>query len=189
MNDRNYKYCPSSEEWERGEKICEFLEPFYEMTNLISGSTYPTANLYFSQVWKIECLLLKNLNCGDNLIREMTINMKEKFDKYWSDYNVLLAMTAILDPRIKLSLLEFCYNSIDPTTCVEKMAHLKEKLFKLYEQYSKQSPSKSRTQAMDSSSNSSISSIASLSTSNRGKGLFNVSVDNLITNILFIIYN
>ncbi|KAI5437770.1 hypothetical protein KIW84_023765 [Lathyrus oleraceus] len=43
--DISYKYCPSDEEWEKGERICEFLEPFYEITNLISGSSYPTANL------------------------------------------------------------------------------------------------------------------------------------------------
>lgn len=27
VNDRNYKYCPSNEEWKRGENINEFLEP------------------------------------------------------------------------------------------------------------------------------------------------------------------
>jgi len=30
--DRNYKHYPSSEEWNRGEKMCQFLEPFYEIT-------------------------------------------------------------------------------------------------------------------------------------------------------------
>jgi len=57
--DRNYKHCPSDEEWERAERICEFLEPFYDITNLISGSSYPIANLYFMQVWKVQCILEK----------------------------------------------------------------------------------------------------------------------------------
>lgn len=35
--DRNYKYCPSNEEWDRAEKIHDFLEPFYDITNLFSG--------------------------------------------------------------------------------------------------------------------------------------------------------
>ena len=48
--DRNFKYCPTDNEWRRGEKISEFLESFYETTNKISGSSYPTSNLYFLQV-------------------------------------------------------------------------------------------------------------------------------------------
>ncbi|XP_075099470.1 zinc finger BED domain-containing protein RICESLEEPER 2-like [Nicotiana tabacum] len=55
--DRNYTYCPTLNQWRRAEKIFQFLEPFYETTNLISGSSYPTSNLYFMQVWKIECML------------------------------------------------------------------------------------------------------------------------------------
>ena len=62
LKDKNYKYCPSNEQWNRGEQICEFFMPFYDITNLIFGTSYPTANLYFSQVWKIELLLLNNLN-------------------------------------------------------------------------------------------------------------------------------
>ena len=47
LSDKNYKYCPSSEEWRRKEIICAFLKPFYEMNSLISESIYPTSNLYF----------------------------------------------------------------------------------------------------------------------------------------------
>ena len=113
--------------------MCEFLEPFYEMTNLISSFTNPTTNLYLFQVQNIECLLLKILNCEDDLIRDMTVNMKRKFDKYQSDYNVLVVMTVVLDPQIKLLLLEFCCNSIKPTPCEGKINIMKKKLFQLYE--------------------------------------------------------
>ena len=37
IRDRKYKCCPSNEEWKRAEKLCEFLKPFYNMTNLILG--------------------------------------------------------------------------------------------------------------------------------------------------------
>ena len=54
FNGRSYTLCPSNEEWERAEKMCAFLAPFYQITNLISGSSYPTSNLYFLQVYSIE---------------------------------------------------------------------------------------------------------------------------------------
>ncbi|XP_073042327.1 zinc finger BED domain-containing protein RICESLEEPER 2-like isoform X2 [Primulina eburnea] len=138
LNDNNYKYCPSIEEWKRGEKICEFLEPFYDTTNLISGSSYPTSNLYVMQVWKIEVWLNENLSNEDLVVSDMCKRMKEKSGKYWNQYSVVLAFGAILDPRINLSMLEFCYSKLDgdPIKCQEKVLIVKTKLYKLFEKYS-----------------------------------------------------
>ena len=61
FNDRSYTLCPSNEEWEKAEKMCAFLAPFYHITNLISGSSYPTSNLYFLQVYSIERKLNESL--------------------------------------------------------------------------------------------------------------------------------
>ena len=30
FEDRGYVNCPTNEEWDKGEKICEFLHPFYQ---------------------------------------------------------------------------------------------------------------------------------------------------------------
>ena len=46
FNDTNDKYCPSTKEWKSGQKMCEFMHPFYVITNLISRSSYPTSNLH-----------------------------------------------------------------------------------------------------------------------------------------------
>ena len=76
--DKNYKWCPSNDEWVRGCLICEFLKPFHTITNLISGSSYPTSNLYFGEIWRIEILLTSNLTNEDLLIQSMCCRMKEK---------------------------------------------------------------------------------------------------------------
>ena len=150
LNDKNYKCCPSNEEWKRGEQICEFLMPFYEITNLISGTSYPTANLYFAQVWKIELLLLNHLNGDDGVLKDMAFNMKKKFDKYWAEYNVLLAMAVILDPRVKFSMLKRSFSKIDPNGFQERLNVVKIKLFMLYEEYAKNSSSSSHGQYQQS---------------------------------------
>ncbi|XP_050891095.1 zinc finger BED domain-containing protein RICESLEEPER 2-like [Lathyrus oleraceus] len=133
--DRSYKYCPSDEEWERGERICEFLEPFYEITNLISGSSYPTANLYFMQVWKVQCILEKHQKSIDKVIKDMSDNMKMKFDKYWKNYSIVLAFGAILDPRLKDNFLKFCYTTLDASTSEGKLKNVMDKFKGLYEEY------------------------------------------------------
>ncbi|XP_052117558.1 zinc finger BED domain-containing protein RICESLEEPER 2-like [Arachis duranensis] len=104
--DEAYKDCPTNEEWSLAKKMCEFLEPFYETTNLISGSSYPTSNL-----------------------------MKMKFDKYWKDYSTVLAFGTILDPRLKLKFLRFCYKKLDPSTFELKANEVLEKFKRLYGEY------------------------------------------------------
>ena len=101
--------------------MCEFLKPFYTITNLISGSSYPTSNLYFGEIWRIELLLTSNLASEDLLIQSMCSKMKEKFDKYWSEYSVVLAFGAILDPTKKLNLLKYTYSKLDPHGYEERL--------------------------------------------------------------------
>uniref|UniRef100_A0A0R0KPL8 HAT C-terminal dimerisation domain-containing protein n=1 Tax=Glycine max TaxID=3847 RepID=A0A0R0KPL8_SOYBN len=137
FDDRSYSSCPTNEEWERGQKMCDFLRPFFQITELISGSSYPMSNLYFMQVWKIECLLLQNLSNEDELIRTMTIHMKTKFDKYWRDYSNVLSFRCILDPHCRIKLLKYCYSKLglDPISCQAKLKIVEHKLYTLYNEY------------------------------------------------------
>jgi malate synthase len=50
--DSNYIYAPSMKDWEKAAVLCKVLKVFYDATMLISGTSYPTANLYFHEMWK-----------------------------------------------------------------------------------------------------------------------------------------
>ncbi|XP_058782257.1 zinc finger BED domain-containing protein DAYSLEEPER-like [Vicia villosa] len=63
--------------------------------------------------------------------------MREKFDKYWSEYSIVLAFGAILDPTKKLNFLTFAYQKIDLLEAKEKLENVKNKLSRLYEEYVK----------------------------------------------------
>ena len=83
--DKNYKWCPSNDERVRAMsmcELCEFLKPFHTITNLISGSSYPTFNLYFGEIWMIKLLLTSDLANDDLLIQSICYKMQENFDKY-----------------------------------------------------------------------------------------------------------
>ncbi|GAU45889.1 hypothetical protein TSUD_24910 [Trifolium subterraneum] len=127
--------CPTSVEWKRVETLCDLLKPFYNITNLISGSSYPTSNLYFGEIWKIECLLRSYLTSEDPLIQNMTTKIKEKFDKYWSEYSVILAFATILDPTKKLKFVRYAYSKLDPLTSEDKSKSVKMMLEKLCAEY------------------------------------------------------
>ncbi|CAA7029422.1 unnamed protein product [Microthlaspi erraticum] len=132
-----YVSNPSEEEWRRAESICELLCPFAEMTKMISGSTYPSANLYFMQVYIIESWLKTNEFSYDEVIQEMVGSMKEKFDKYWEEYSDILAIAAVLDPRLKFKCLEYCFHSLDPTTSKSRVDNVRKKMKKFFSVYSK----------------------------------------------------
>ncbi|XP_039137387.1 zinc finger BED domain-containing protein RICESLEEPER 2-like [Dioscorea cayenensis subsp. rotundata] len=52
--DITYDCCPSNEDWEKAEKMCEILEVFNSTTNIISGSEYPTSNLFLNEVFRVK---------------------------------------------------------------------------------------------------------------------------------------
>ncbi|KAK9987421.1 hypothetical protein SO802_032372 [Lithocarpus litseifolius] len=133
--DKYFLNCPSEEEWERVEKIARVLEPFYDITKLFSGTNYPTANLYFHCVWKIQLRIMEQLEDDDMIIRAMAKEMKEKFDKYWEYYSPVLSFAVILDPRYKLQCVEFCYSKLYKQEAISMAANLRDTLYGIFEEY------------------------------------------------------
>jgi hypothetical protein len=47
-----YTNALSMKDWEKAIILCKVLKVFYDTTVLISGTSYPTPNLYFHEMWK-----------------------------------------------------------------------------------------------------------------------------------------
>lgn len=105
--DSSYIYCPSPEEWRKAAAVCSLLKGFYEATNILSGSSYPTSHLFFTQMWNIKCLLQKEASNPYDFVREMVDEMIRKFAKYWDECLISLCIPVIFDPRFKLGYIVF----------------------------------------------------------------------------------
>jgi hypothetical protein len=57
VQDINYHFKPSFEDWENVDAICRLLAVFYEATNVVLGTKFPNANLYFHEIWKVRLTL------------------------------------------------------------------------------------------------------------------------------------
>lgn len=79
----HYGFAPSHEDWEKVEKVCKLLEVFNLATHVISGSEYPTANLYLPEIWRVKQVIDNAAEDIDLFMREMAGPMKLKFDKHW----------------------------------------------------------------------------------------------------------
>ncbi|XP_021763957.1 zinc finger BED domain-containing protein RICESLEEPER 2-like [Chenopodium quinoa] len=77
-------YRLDADEWDTIQKNCDFLLPFYDITMLFSSTEYPTTNLYFVSVLKIEYAI--NQAHKDPKLAPIAAVMLEKFEGYWEDY-------------------------------------------------------------------------------------------------------
>ena len=54
-------------------------------------------------------MINKAVEDEDYFMREMTASMKAKFDKYWGQCNLLMAIPSVLDPRCKFHVVNYCF--------------------------------------------------------------------------------
>jgi hypothetical protein len=62
--------------------------------------------------------------------------MNLKFEKYWGECNLLMAIGAILDRRFKIKLVQFCFPKIyqkpEATTNIERVCRVLNELYGEY---------------------------------------------------------
>ena len=93
----------------------------------------------------------------------------KKFDKYWVDYNDILAMVVIFYPQVKLSLLKHSFSKANPNGFQERLNVVKDKLSMLYKEYAKISSISSHIQNQQSQISLAFSSIPSIYSSNEDR--------------------
>ncbi|XP_042467208.1 zinc finger BED domain-containing protein RICESLEEPER 2-like [Zingiber officinale] len=71
-----------------------------------------------------------------SFIVEMVNKMKTKFDKYWGDSNLLISIAAVLNPRNKMKLIEWCFPEIYSVgDTIEHISMVHETLHMLHNEY------------------------------------------------------
>jgi hypothetical protein len=105
------------------------------------GSLHITSNSFFKELIYMNTNLLQLCKNRDNLLSGMAMNMMSKFEKYWgceANQNFLLYVANVLDPRLKLKYVKFCFDELydyDKAQLLTK--EVKDHLVSLYEFYLK----------------------------------------------------
>jgi hypothetical protein len=158
-NDTLFTWVPSHEDCVKVEYVCEFLEVFNRVTNIVYGSDYPTVNLFLPEVWRMKDVIDKKSFHENECIRAMAQKMKIKFDKYWGECNLLMSVGAILDPRCKMMLIKFCFPIIYEGEEIDANIELVEKSMKeIYDMYVNEHNSNLEKQFLQKSSSHGASS-------------------------------
>ncbi|KAL2920462.1 putative AC transposase [Bienertia sinuspersici] len=161
--DTSFDFGLSADEWNVVDFVCKFLESFYNITVMFSGSDYPTTNLYFRNIVAIEKLLVVAHTHTVASIQSMATVMMEKFEKYWSDYSVLLAIAVLLDPRYKMHFVKTAsgklYVHAEVEVKVQEIYNAFVELYKFYDQSTSSSSTVTSLQCSTSTTDYSMSSM------------------------------
>ena len=86
---------------------------------------------------KIDMFLKEQLDCDDPIIRDMVMEMRVKFDKYWSEYILLFDFATILDPQCKLVFIKYCYEKFyeNKKMAIRKVSDIQFKFEMLLREY------------------------------------------------------
>ncbi|XP_073130770.1 zinc finger BED domain-containing protein RICESLEEPER 2-like [Henckelia pumila] len=183
QRDASYNSLPSEDDWEKVRVVCSFLEEFNEVTHIISGSKYPTSNLFLPELYNIK-KLLNEKNVGEgSFMNDMRNKMKRKFDKYWGECNLLISIAAVLDPRNKMKLIEWCFPEIySEVDAIENIITVRETLRSLYSEYVEAHKTNITENDVSSGTQKEISSGLSI-VSGKGKGKVRTQFANYIKNV------
>jgi hypothetical protein len=138
QQDLEYTFEPSLQEWEKAQMVNRLLKTFYDATNVISGSLYPTANLYFHEIWEVKIALDNQVPEANAELFETIKYMQKKFKRYWKWTWLQISFPVIFDPRFKFEFVEFRLRKAFGSEGESKVAALKRALLDLYKDYSEQ---------------------------------------------------
>ncbi|XP_066163781.1 zinc finger BED domain-containing protein RICESLEEPER 2-like [Oryza sativa Japonica Group] len=168
--DLNYEWKPSTEEWDLYASIEPILGSLAEVTTAFSGSTYPTANIFYPHIVNVKVALRDACASEDANLKNMGKAMLDKFDKYWNVKNNAMVLATVLDPRYKLRFIEWCFKKIYPTEFEKELAEVRTELNTLYDKFEKDHREK-----MATSKGKSLRASSSVSTFDINKSLPSVS--------------
>ncbi|KAJ3685698.1 hypothetical protein LUZ61_014862 [Rhynchospora tenuis] len=137
LKDPNFEWELSEEELANVSKVCYLVKIILDATtNILPGTMYPTANLFLVEICNVKKEICKAYESSDAFLRTMSKPMFDKFNKYWGEVEVLMAIACILDPLFKLVGVEYAFHELYPANEVEERVNgVTSKLRALYEKY------------------------------------------------------
>ena len=136
MFDKMYMFSPTETDWRNVGALVDCLKVFYNATLKLSGTAYPTLNIFFTEFCEVFMNIKQMASSPLGFIVSMGREMLVKWDKYWDSGNQLLALACVLDPRCKMAVVEYYYGIVLGDDCQRAVANLKSCMAELFKEYS-----------------------------------------------------
>ncbi|PRQ50593.1 putative transcription factor/ chromatin remodeling BED-type(Zn) family [Rosa chinensis] len=110
--DSDYKIIISLEEWSQVETLCTYVKYLFDAANVVAEPAYPTANVFFPIISQIQVELMQAAMSEDSFVSSLIRPLYERFDRYWENCCLVLAIAVIMDPRYKKQFVDFTFSKI-----------------------------------------------------------------------------
>ncbi|XP_020227599.1 zinc finger BED domain-containing protein DAYSLEEPER [Cajanus cajan] len=110
--DPDFRMTVTLDEWKQVETLCAYLKFLYDAANILTVQPYPTANVFFLEVSKLQVELTCAALSHDPFCSRLIMPLREKFDLYWKESCFILAVAVVMDPRYKMKLVESTFVKI-----------------------------------------------------------------------------
>ncbi|PSS20943.1 Zinc finger BED domain-containing protein [Actinidia chinensis var. chinensis] len=134
-SDPDYKEAPSMEVWKQVETLITYLKLLFDTATILMTPVVQTTNMFFHEAWKIQLELSRAVASEDPFVSSLTKIMQEKFDKYWRNCCLVLAIAVIMDPRFKMKLVEFSFSKIYGDDAITYVKIIDEGIHELFLEY------------------------------------------------------
>ncbi|PWA81298.1 zinc finger BED domain-containing protein RICESLEEPER 2 [Artemisia annua] len=116
---RDLESIPRRADFDACQRVCDFLEKFKEVTELVSTQSSPVAHLFYSEILDVD-KHLREWEVVPNF-DQMVQKMRLKYDKYWGDYkkiNHYMYFAVLLDPTMKSEMLGYGFRHLMENGCI-----------------------------------------------------------------------
>ncbi|XP_031249043.1 zinc finger BED domain-containing protein RICESLEEPER 1-like isoform X1 [Pistacia vera] len=123
------------EDWDKATALYNCWKGIKDAASSLSDCKYNTANVYFPIVCDIFFKLCQWEKSDNRYVVKIALGLKSCFDEYWSNSNLFLVITEILDPRFKMDVVELWYKMIygyDAEAQFKKIRHVVTDIFNEY---------------------------------------------------------
>ncbi|KAK2976070.1 hypothetical protein RJ640_024798 [Escallonia rubra] len=131
---------PSKKGWEKVSSICDLVDDIYGIVYPLFEMGFPTANIYFHHLEKLQTYLMQKSKNPNAFIRGVAEKMLQSFIKYMKDMHLVLAVASVLDPRFKMKYIEFSSSKFEGSDGDLQVSMVLDAVSKLYADYVKKFP-------------------------------------------------
>ncbi|GFY80894.1 BED zinc finger and hAT dimerization domain-containing protein DAYSLEEPER [Actinidia rufa] len=134
-SDPDYKEALSMEVWKQVDTLITYLKLLFDTATVLTTPVVQTTNTFFHEAWKIQLELSRAVASEDPFVSSLTKLMQQKFDKYWRNCCLVLAIAVVMDPRFKMKLVEFSFSKIYGDDGVTYVKIIDEGIHELFHEY------------------------------------------------------
>ncbi|XP_027114371.1 zinc finger BED domain-containing protein RICESLEEPER 1 [Coffea arabica] len=97
----------SPEEWKRLEGVSKSVDKLHSVAELLFHAKYPTATTFLKNLYDLRVSLELDFPNSCSYVNTILEKLLQKFDRYWEDTFLVMAMAAVMDPRCKMVYIEY----------------------------------------------------------------------------------